>query len=276
MKRNTFTETLYKNAGYITVVLISLVYILSSLVLISKTGKSVYEIIGSGFLSLVVGMLINGAFRNIGIRRGDEDEKTLSTISLHQRAVEEIVDCIDRLDGYCERETVALLKRVRTRILADAGLKYEECFDSYGIARELILTDDKRKNRKIKRAYKKAVNIKIKPLTASSLTTDGGDYNNPYDFGKSKRAYTRGRSVTDVVSRLIMAIIFGYFGVSLVSQIDFATVIWNTLQIVMYITGGVIQMYTSYMWIVDDYRGSIIKKIDQLQKFKLYVKANPT
>ena len=67
-----------------------------------------------------------------------------------------------------------------------------------------------------------------------------------------------------------MAIIFGYFGVTLVSEINLALIIWNTLQIVMYITGGVIGMYSAYMFIVDDYRMSIIRKIDQLQRFKLY------
>jgi hypothetical protein len=41
MKKNNFAEIFYKNAGYIVVVLISLVYVASSLIMISKTGKSV-------------------------------------------------------------------------------------------------------------------------------------------------------------------------------------------------------------------------------------------
>ena len=122
----------------------------------------------------------------------------------------------------------------------------------------------------MERAYKRAVNVKIKHLSASSLTSDGAEYDNPYDFGRSKREFSKGKGIYDALSRIIMAIIFGYFGVTLVSEINLALIIWNTLQIVMYITGGVIGMYSAYMFIVDDYRMSIIRKIDQLQRFKLY------
>lgn len=273
MKKNGLLENLYKNAGYYSVALISLIYIASSLVLISKTGRSVYEIIGTGFLSLVVGSLINGSLRNVGIRRGEEDERTVSTIELHASAVEEIVPYIDRLDEYCDIENKKAIKSIRAKILAGVGLKYDECFDENGVVKELILQEGKEnraKNRQRKRAYKKAVNLKLKRLIASNLTSDGGDFNNPFDFGKSKREYTKTRSTADMLTRAIMAIIFGYFGVTLVSEINFATIIWNSLQIVMYIASGAISMYSTYMWIVDDYRQGVIKKIDHLQKFKIY------
>jgi hypothetical protein len=70
-----------------------------------------------------------------------------------------------------------------------------------------------------------------------------------------------------------MAIIFGYFGVTLVSEVNPAVLIWNTLQIVMYVASGVLQMYSSYFWVVDEHRAGIIKKIDYLQKFKAYALA---
>ncbi len=282
MKRNGFLENLYKNAGYLVVILISLIYIASSLVLISKTGKSVYEILCTGFISLVVGSLINGAFRSIGIRRGEEDERTVSTIELHSSAVEEIVPYIDKLDSYCDLENKKAIKRIRAKILAEAGLKYDECFDENGVAKEIShqpcrggacsshQRKEKKKMRQKKRAYRKAVRLKFKRLVASNLTSDGGDYNNPFDFGKNKREYTKARNATDILTRVIMAIIFGYFGVTLVSEINFATIIWNSLQIVMYIASGVIGMYSTYMWIVDGYRQGIVKKIDHLQKFKIY------
>lgn len=274
MRKNTFVDNLYKNAGYYSVALISLVYIVSSLILISKTGRSVYEIIGAGFLSLVVGSLINGSFRSIGIRKGEEDERTLSTMELHGKAVEEITTFIDRLDEYCDEENKRAIKRIRLKILAEAGLKYDQCFDECGVAKELILTQGKEnrsKNRKMRRTYKKAVGLKVKRLIPSNLTSDGGDFDNPFDFGKSKREYAKSRSLTDTLMRAVMAIIFGYFGVSLVSEVDFASVIWNCLQIVLYVSSGIISMYSTYTWIVDDYRQSVIKKIDHLQKFKAFV-----
>ena len=120
------------------------------------------------------------------------------------------------------------------------------------------------------KAYFKALRVKLKPLVSSNLTSDGVKASDPFDFGKSKKEYTTQRNASDAVIKVLMAIIFGYFGVSLASEINVASIIWNGLQIVLYVTGGVIQMYNSFMWVVDDYRGSVIKKIDYLQKFKNY------
>ena len=275
MKKNSITEAIYKNAGYIVVVLISVVYVASSLINISRSGKSVYEIVGAGVLSLIVGILINGIFRSIGLRRGDEDERSVATHALHAKTVDEITPYIDRLDEFCEIENKRALKTVRTRILAREGLKYGDYFDEDGNAinaqckmQNAKLGDDKAK----RRAYRRALKVKIKPLMPSNLTSDGVRADDPFDFGRSKKEYASVRNASDIIIKILMAVIFGYFGVSLASDINGAALIWNALQIVLYVTGGVIQMYSSYSWVVDDYRGGIIKKIDYLQKFKIYAK----
>ena len=274
MKKSNFTEVFYKNAGYFTVVLISLVYVAGSLITISKTGKSIYEIIGTGVLSLIVGTMINGIFRSMGIRRGDEDERTIATIQLHAKSVDEITPYIDRLDTFCDMENKRVMREIRTRILAREGLKYSDYFDSEGNATSSKNTcengeSDSLNKHKLK-AYTKALKVKIKPLTASLLTADGVNTKDPFDFGKSKKEFTTQKNASDVAIKLLMALIFGYFGVSLTNDVNLASLIWNSLQIVLYVASGVIQMYNSYMWVVDDYRGSVIKKIDYLQKFKNY------
>ena len=334
MKKNNFTEMIFKNAGYIVVVLVSALYVASSLINVSKSGKSVYEIIATGVLSLIVGVMINGAFRSIGVRRGDEDERVIATNQLHAKTVEEITPHIESLDEFCEGENKRAVREIRTRILMREGMKYSDYFDENGAAKSPTLLKSElgapgvrnakcimqnakfttlpsveltpplaqgrlgresvsdgegyeeqraefgcrgdsriaRKNDKAReKAYRRALRVKVKPLVSSNLTSDGVKANEPFDFGKSKREFTAQRSAGDVLVKLIMAVLFGYFGVSLASEVNVASVIWNGLQIVLYITGGVIQMYNSFMWVVDDYRGSVVKKIDYLQKFKRVV-----
>ena len=99
-KRKAFLELFYKNAGYIAVLLVSLIYIAGSLILISKTGKSVYEIIASGVLSMVVGVLITGIFRSIGIQRGEADDRTAATDKLHSDTINAIIPYVDLLDDF--------------------------------------------------------------------------------------------------------------------------------------------------------------------------------
>ena len=270
MKKNSITEAIYKNAGYIVVVLISVVYVASSLINISRSGKSVYEIIGAGVLSLIVGILINSVFRSIGIKRGEEDEKTVATAALHAKCVDEIVPYIDRLDSFCQEENARALKEVRSRILAKEGIRYSDCFDEGAVAINAKFGNDRAKIR----AYNKALRVKIKPLMPSNLTSDGAKPGDPFDFGRSKREFRAQRSVSDVAIKILMAVLFGYFGVTLASEVNVASLIWNALQIVLYITGGIIQMYSSYSWVVDDYRGGVVRKIDMLQKFKIYATRN--
>lgn len=270
MEKNSFLESLYKNAGYYCVGLISLIYIAGSLILISKTGKSIYEIIGTGFISMVVGSLINGSLRSVGVRRGEENEKMIEAQKNHAEVLCQVSPHLDKLEEFCDIENKNAIKKIRIKILAAVGLKYNDCFDENGVCKELLLTQDRknrRKNRKIMRAYRKAVNLKIKELTVDALTFEWGNTDNPFDFGKSKREFSKSKNATDIITRVIMAIIFGYFGVTLVSEINFATIIWNALQIVMYITSGVVGMYSTYMWIVDDYRQGILKKIEYLNRF---------
>ena len=291
MKKNNFTEMIFKNAGYVVVVLVSALYVASSLINVSKSGKSVYEIIATGVLSLIVGVMINGAFRSIGVRRGDEDERVIATNQLHAKVVEEITPYIESLDEFCDRENKRAVREIRTRILMREGMKYSDYFDENGASKYnevatnvAVKSAEQMKSQgdeipsqnegmdKVKyKAYRRALRVKVKPLVSSNLTSDGVKANEPFDFGKSKREFTAQRSAGDVLVKLIMAVLFGYFGVSLASEVNVASVIWNGLQIVLYITGGVIQMYNSFMWVVDDYRGSVVKKIDYLQKFKRVV-----
>ena len=201
-------------------------------------------------------------------------------------------------------ENKRALKTVRARILAREGMKYSDYFDDEG---NPINAKFKMQNAKLaphpsptatpsptgegvvgddvldvpyygippltekskRKAYKRALRVRIKPLLSSNLTSDGVKATDPFDFGRSKKSYTTRRSASDVIIKLLMALIFGYFGVTL-SEPNVASIIWNSLQIILYISSGIIQMYSSYSWVVDDYRASIIKKIDYLQKFKIY------
>jgi hypothetical protein len=219
---------------------------------------------------MVVGSLINGSLRSVGVRRGEENEKMIEAQKNHAEVLCQVSPHLDKLEEFCDSENKAAIKKIRIKILAAVGLKYNDCFDENGVCKELLLTQDRknrRKNRKIMRAYRKAVNLKIKELTVDALTFECGNTDNPFDFGKSKREFSKSKNATDIITRVIMAIIFGYFGVTLVSEINFATIIWNALQIVMYITSGVVGMYSTYMWIVDDYRQGILKKIEYLNRF---------
>ena len=58
-------------------------------------------------------------------------------------------------------------------------------------------------------------------------------------------------------------------------DVDYARLIWTTLQVALFLAMGVITMFKAYNFVVDEFRGRIVKKIDNLQKFDNYISALP-
>ena len=137
-----------QNIGYIVVFLTCAVYIASAIAVIDETGKTIRSIIADGAISFFLGMFITRAFDLQGLISGDADERVRNTISLHGTTVEKISPYIDKLDDWCNEQNRIAYKSVRTKILARAGLKYNDCFDSDGSALPLEFKQKKSKTTK--------------------------------------------------------------------------------------------------------------------------------
>lgn len=123
--------------------------------------------------------------------------------------------------------------------------------------------------------YHKAVNLKLTALSGGELTSEGGKQQDPFYFGRTKAQYETQRGLADVISKFGTAIIFGVYGVELIKDFSYANLIWTTLQVAIFLVMGVIKMYRSYLFVTDEYKGRIWKKIDNLQKFDNYINNLP-
>lgn len=263
--------------GYIVIVFACLIYLARGIITIEETGKTVMQILGDGFLALLFGVFINHVFSLQGMLEGERNEKVIATNKKHADIVEDISDNIDKLDDWCNMKNKQALKQARIRILSTNGLKYENCFDEEGVAKPLSSlnlkfdTTSKEEKRVVKekiKCFKKSCKIKLTLLTTNSLTTEGGKDYNPYYFGQTKKQYTRKTTIMDFISKVGIACIFGYYGAKFVSSFSWAFLIWTGIQVVLFLIMGVIKYYTSFIFMIDDYRASKIMKIDNLTKFK--------
>lgn len=200
------------------------------------------------------------------------------TIRLHGEAVVRVSPYLDRLDKWCEEKNREALKMQRTKILASEGMRYDDYFDEKGGAKLFVVNKDRLKDKFLRgdeikrlRCFRKALRLKLTPLTASGLTSEGGKKQDPYYLGRTKSQYERGATISDVITKVIIACLFGYYGAELVQDFSYADLIWKALQIGIFFITGVIKMYQSYMFVVDEYRGRIVKKIDNLQMFENYI-----
>ena len=270
-------DFIQKNLGYIAVVFVCIVYVATAFITIGKTGKTISQIIADGFIAFLLGFSINRILDLQGIINGERDERYLASVKLHGETILKVSKYIDRLEGWCEIQNAINLKVQRTRILAQEGMKYDDYFDEQGNAKGYQYTQQKlpRALQKIENAkiscYRKAVKLKLTPLSTGELTSEGSKANDQYNFGRTKEQYERQASVSDIVSKVLISVVIGYYGVTFVQDFNYANLIWNCLQVAMFICIGAIKMRQSYSFITGEYRGRIIKKINNLEMFYNYI-----
>jgi len=259
------------NMFFLIVGAVCLVYVVRGLVNVVETGKTVGEIFADGGLAALFGFFISKMLSLQGIAKGENNPSFVQTVKLHSKSVEAISDRIYLLDAWCDEKNKEALKIERSKILSYQGITYQE-FEN-GLFK--LITEDGEKfvieeklPKEKKKAVKRARNLKLTPLSSASLTSDGGKNDDPYYMGQDKRAFEYKRDGKQLISKTVCGVIFGYYGVTLITDFSIADLIWTAVQVAIFITMGMISYLQGYFFIVDEYRHRIIKKIDNLQKFE--------
>ncbi len=269
-----------QNIGYFIVALVSIVYIATAFITVDETGKTIGEIIADTAVVFFLGLFINRVFDLQGMMNGDRDERVQMAIVTHGETVVKISPYIDRLDEWCKLKNEENLKVQRTRVLASEGMRYEDYFNEDGSAKDFKPDEEKLKNKTLRktekariRCFKKALHLKLTPITAGALTSEGGKKQDPYNFGRTKGQYETQTSVRDIITKICIAGIFGYYGVRLIQDFNYATLIWNGLQVAIFLIMGCIKMYNSFMFVTGEYRTRIVNKTNNLEMFHNYIQS---
>lgn len=278
MNEKTRNE-LRTNVFFGVVALISIVYLARSFVTVVETGKSVAAIVADGALGAVFGFLISKLLSLQGLAKGAVQERVVETNRLHQQAVEDVVPVIDRLDVWCEMKNAENVEMCKRRILAAQGLRYEEYLTGLytlteeGVSKQVAYRQLPRAKRA---AVRRADRLRLTPLTAGALTAECRHSADQYDFGMDKHAYERRRDLGQIASKVGCGLLFGYFGVRLLTEFSLESLIWTALQLAALLAMGAVAYLRAYFFVVDYDRHRIIRKIDNLQKFKIWSERNET
>lgn len=261
------------NFGYIAVILVSLAYVSMAFLTIGYTGKSVLQIIAEGVITFLFGIVINRSFEMQGMIRGDSDQRVIKAVADHAGMVESIAHKLDELDEWCAKKNAEALARARRTYLSRNGMRYKDYFTDEGLPLPFVPVEYKR--RKERRAewwrqkhFEHAVNIKITRLSAGLLISDTGDPADPYFLGRSKKEYEAQSMKKDVWSKIVLAVFFGYYGVSLVQEFSPANLIWTIFQLALFIFIGSVRMEQCLMFVTDEYRDRVTKKTNILRMFQ--------
>jgi hypothetical protein len=276
---NKFKDFARQALSYVVIGLVCLVYLCTAFLTIEKTGKSVYRILADGAIVFLLGFFIDQLFSIQGLMTGETDQRFINTANLHAETVVKISPNIDKLDEWCREKNAENLREQRTRILAAEGLKYSDYFNEDGSAKEFAVDKGKLSSRVCRRfelrrikCYEKALRLRLSTISAGELTSEGNKSDDPYYLGRTKGDYSRQMNLSEVVSKIGTALIFGYYGVELITDFSYANLIWTALQVVTFLLMGVARKYHASMFITGEFRGRLVKKINFLEMFDNHMK----
>jgi len=247
-------------------ILAGVIYVARGLIRVVETGKTPYEILADGLLATLFAFFISKTLGLQGFLRGEREEKVILTRKKHGEIVEEISPYIDRLDDFCVKKTEEVRSIVQSKLLAKEGLVLGDLHNF--LLEGTVNGYDKKTIKRRRKLLKKVAKLKITPLTTANLTGDDGNSEDPLRLGMTKKSYMAKTDAKRIVGKIGTGLLFGYYGVNMITDFSLAQLIWTAIQAIMFIVMGMTAYMQSYFFITDTYRGKIIRKMDYLLMFK--------
>ncbi len=295
-KWEKFKEGLLNNLGFMMVIIAIAVYMARNFVNINSTGKTVSEIIADGLFALFFSWTIRTLLGYQGILSGMKNKRMLKTLQDHGAVVTKMEKYSPLLESFCEMKNAENRIKRRRRILSKKHLEYNDVFsddptkineivknrmsaiesgentidvgDIASRRRKRALKKRMRKERvEIYRCIKKANDISLSELTEDSLTTDGGNSDDPYKFSTPLGKWIARRSSASLPVSMAFAVVLGYYGYDFIKDPSIATVIGGLVQVCIFLMYGAWQFLVSYIHTIDTYRKSVVQKINILNEF---------
>ena len=277
---------LKNSIGYIMALLLTAAYITLSFMTINRTGRTVEEIVGTSFVFYLYQIALVSLFRPQGIANGERNPKYVKTQELHAKKVDEVADHMDELSVWAEKENEKNYKVVRKRILAGAGLKYDDYFKADGIIEPYKIDPKKlslrwsnrfmrkEEKRRIK-AYKRAVRLKLSEIDATSLTSCDRAKEDKYALPESKKEFMGRNTLKSIVTKAFPAILFGLYGFKEIEDWTWINLAWTSFQAISGFASAIPEMLAAQSYVVDDLRLGAVKKISWLDAFLCALKLAP-
>lgn len=263
-------EYIRENLPSIVLILLCVAWLLTGLVVFRLTGKEKEAFIADTIMLLLLGLSINRLCTIMGIKKGKQTDKYISTTNLHGAKVTEAAKDINALVRWCDKENVENKKEEQTKLLIPLGICYEDFIED-----KIDYKKFEKSNKflsyisvnKMKKKIKKIKHIKLKQVSVDALTTTITENTDKFDFGRSEKKYIKSEDRGDIVSKILFYVFLGSLSMDLLINFSYASLILRIVQLVMLLALGAFKYANAYTFIVDEFRAGTIKKINHLDRF---------
>lgn len=263
-------------------------YVLSAMFAFTeKKLDSVPAIAGSFIASLVLGQSIRNLLRIQGVQDGRRTKPVEDAEERHRRLASRLIRKVNEVETWCIRKNEENLLRQRERILASAGMQYEDYFDEDGRPRAVTFAYEKVKGswrfwersgvksrakiineveRKKERAFRRACRMRPTELS-SALLIGSTQTEDTYHLGRTERAYLTQELTSGLVATIGIAAGTTYFGIDLIKDFDFAKLTMMAGQVIIYLSMGFVAMRQAYSFATGEYKERVDKQSDLMELF---------
>lgn len=282
-QRKKFSELFKNNIQKITIILVSIVYITQGIFTLVKKDTTVIDILGNIFLSIIVGTVISSNLSSMGLKDGRNSELFQGSLKVYGETKEKSTPFFDKLQSWCNYKNAQELELEKKDIIQSAGLNWKAY--KYGYYEE---HKDKASEEQLL-AIEKAKNCTIIKLNAQDLFSDLSSAKHGFfggrkmgdKFGATEKDFKAKSNISDIFTRVGLAIVSGTYALlPLITGENFieifAGVIWNTIQILIWLALGSMKYMDAKSFMEDEYRKThIIQKTEYLNEFIVTMKNNP-
>ena len=248
-----------KHIYNILLFVIAIAFLFKDIVEIKQSGKTLPEIIASAFISFAIGTAFNIILGKKGIIAGKNTTSFMDTVFRYNQEVDKTDENIDKLDSFCEKKNEQRIRVAQIKILRTERIKYDDFVNKS--MNEVCTTKAQRK------CWDKALKVKIQYLTADNLLSETDER---FERGKKEltlNEYEKKQNTQDAFVKIIFALIFGYFGVTFVGNLE--NVIWGVIQLGVWLLMALGKYIQNYSYVTDVHKSKLHRKINYLIEFNM-------
>lgn len=249
-------EFLKNNALNFLLVIIYGLFIFRDIVQIQESGRTILEIVANTFIAWFMGIATSTIMRRKGQAKAMSEQSYKNMQKAYSNEIDKTDSHIDKLDGFCDEKNEQRFVKAQKSVLRRGRIKYED----FATKERFEVC----KNKEQEKYWDKAMRVKIQLITPENLLSETDDR---YDKGKKEENLAeknRKSFFKDSSSKVFMALIFGYFTVSISIG---AGILWSCIQVAIWLTWGIMSYLQDYFYIKQIYQNKIYRKIKYLKEF---------
>lgn len=244
------------------VVLVALAYVFYNMVKLEPQNINPLVLIAQSIVSIICGVVIKQSLGENGFSKGYNSKKWQEEEELYNNVCNSAIPYVERVENFYLCEEIEKRRNYRRQHLQAKRMKYDNWFDYEG---NYIGTKEQYDKLTFsqKRCLNKCIRVKIYVL---NLFSEYGTSTEQDTKKEITDKVQRGKNITkNTLSATIIAIIGVYFVPVL--TMNWASFIASTMQVLLWVMFGVLQLYKNYSFIVID-KVSILKtKKEMIKKF---------